>query len=443
MLPCFFLLSGRALPRPAKLQSDGAQVGHGKECIVKIEMRRLDAITPYAANAKRHDATQIANVAESIRQFGWTQPLVVDAAGVLVIGHCRFLAAQRMGLEEVPCVCVDDLTPEQVNALRLVDNKTNESPWDLDLLAEELPELDLSGFDFEWGELPGMGFDIGSPAACAAAVSENPLSDEDPDYQSFVEKFKPKKTTDDCYTPENVYAVVKDWAVDRYSLSGAEVLRPFYPGGNYKAVTYDEDSVVIDNPPFSIISEICDWYTKNGVRFFMFAPALTLLGIGRGSLNYVACGAPVVFENGANIIISFVTNMGDFAVESAPDLRGLLKAANDENLRAAQKNLPVYSYPANVLTSTMVQYFSSHGVDFRVPRAHLSFIRSLDSQREKGKGIFGSGFLISEKAAAEKAAAEKTAAEKAAAEKAAAEKAAATEWRLSERELAIVSSLGK
>ena len=112
---------------------------------MNIEMRRLDAITPYAANAKRHDATQIANVAESIRQFGWTQPLVVDAAGVLVIGHCRFLAAQRMDLEEVPCVCVDDLSPEQVNALRLVDNKTNESPWDLDLLAEELPELDLSG----------------------------------------------------------------------------------------------------------------------------------------------------------------------------------------------------------------------------------------------------------------------------------------------------------
>ena len=151
MLPCFFLLSGRALTRPAKLQSDGTQVGHGKECIVNIEMRRLDAITPYAANAKRHDATQIANVAESIRQFGWTQPLVVDAAGVLVIGHCRFLAAQQMGLDQVPCVCVDDLSPEQVNALRLVDNKTNESPWDLDLLAEELPELDLSGFDFEWG----------------------------------------------------------------------------------------------------------------------------------------------------------------------------------------------------------------------------------------------------------------------------------------------------
>lgn len=117
---------------------------------MKVEMRRLVDIIPYAANAKKHDARQIANVAESIRQFGFVQPVVVDRDGVIVIGHCRALAAEKLGMVEVPCVCVDDLTPEQVNALRLVDNKSNESPWDLDLLAEELPTLDLGGFDFEW-----------------------------------------------------------------------------------------------------------------------------------------------------------------------------------------------------------------------------------------------------------------------------------------------------
>ena len=159
---------------------------------MRIENRRLAELTPYRANAKKHDAVQVANVAESIRQFGFVQPVVVDRDGVIVIGHCRALAAEKLGMVEVPCVCVDDLTPEQVNALRLVDNKTNESPWDLDLLAAELPELDLSAFNFEWSELPGAGFDIGSPAACTAAVSEYPLSDEDPDYQSFVEKFMPK-----------------------------------------------------------------------------------------------------------------------------------------------------------------------------------------------------------------------------------------------------------
>lgn len=118
---------------------------------MRIENRLLAELTPYRANAKKHDAAQVANVAESIRQYGFVQPVVVDRDGVIVIGHCRALAAKKLGMVEVPCVCVDDLTPEQVNALRLVDNKTNESPWDLDLLAAELPELDLSAFDFEWG----------------------------------------------------------------------------------------------------------------------------------------------------------------------------------------------------------------------------------------------------------------------------------------------------
>ena len=118
---------------------------------MNIIQRELDSIRPYAANAKKHDATQVANVAESIRQYGFVQPIVIDRDGVIVIGHCRALAAKKLGMKEVPCVCVDDLTPEQVKALRVIDNKTNESPWDMDLLAAELPGLDLEGFDFDWG----------------------------------------------------------------------------------------------------------------------------------------------------------------------------------------------------------------------------------------------------------------------------------------------------
>ena len=117
---------------------------------MNIIQRELDSIRPYAANAKKHDATQVANVAESIRQYGFVQPIVIDKDGVIVIGHCRALAAEKLGMTEVPCVCVDDLTPEQVKALRIVDNKSNESPWDMDLLAAELPGLDLEGFDFDF-----------------------------------------------------------------------------------------------------------------------------------------------------------------------------------------------------------------------------------------------------------------------------------------------------
>ena len=85
---------------------------------MEVKILKLDSITPYGKNAKKHDKRQINNVAESIKQYGFVQPIVVDRDGVIVIGHCRALAAKKLGMEEVPCVCVDDLTPEQVNALR-------------------------------------------------------------------------------------------------------------------------------------------------------------------------------------------------------------------------------------------------------------------------------------------------------------------------------------
>ena len=118
---------------------------------MQIIQKKLADIVPYANNTKKHDETQIKNVAESIKKYGWVQPIVIDNDGTIVIGHCRALAAEKLGMEEVPCVVVSDLTEEEINALRIVDNKTNESPWDFDLLSAELPEIDLSDFDFDFG----------------------------------------------------------------------------------------------------------------------------------------------------------------------------------------------------------------------------------------------------------------------------------------------------
>lgn len=117
---------------------------------MQIIIKKLADIVPYANNAKKHDKTQIKNVAESIKKYGWVQPLVIDEDGTIVIGHCRALAAEKLGIKEVPCVVVSDLTEEEINALRIVDNKTNESPWDFDLLSAELPEIDLSDFEFDF-----------------------------------------------------------------------------------------------------------------------------------------------------------------------------------------------------------------------------------------------------------------------------------------------------
>lgn len=118
---------------------------------MEIKQRNIDSIKPYNKNAKTHDKKQINNVAESIKQFGWQQPIVVDADGVIIVGHCRYEAAKKLKLQEVPCVVADGLTEEQVQKYRLLDNKTNESDWDMELLAEDLFGLDFSGFDVEWG----------------------------------------------------------------------------------------------------------------------------------------------------------------------------------------------------------------------------------------------------------------------------------------------------
>lgn len=118
---------------------------------MNIKEKNIKDIKMYKNNAKKHDTTQINNVAESINQFGFVQPIVIDKNNEIVIGHCRYEAAKKLKMKEVPCVCVEDLTEEQVKALRIVDNKSNESEWDFDILPDELTELDLSDFDFDFG----------------------------------------------------------------------------------------------------------------------------------------------------------------------------------------------------------------------------------------------------------------------------------------------------
>ena len=114
------------------------------------------------------------------------------------------------------------------------------------------------------------------------------------------------------------------------------------------------------------------------------------------------------------------------AARTAPDLYQLIKAADNENTKGNE--LPNYVYPLNVVTSTMLNYLAKYGQDFRLRQEDVSDkIGELDAQKAEGKGLYGGGFLISEKAAAEKAAAEK---------------AAARVWQLSERELEIIRTLG-
>lgn len=121
---------------------------------MEIVMRSVQEIRPYEKNPRKNDDA-VKYVAESIKQFGFKVPIVIDRDGVIVAGHTRYKAAKKLKLDAVPCIVADDLTEEQIKAFRLADNKVAEkAEWDFALLTEELDDL----FDFDM-DLFGFGDD--------------------------------------------------------------------------------------------------------------------------------------------------------------------------------------------------------------------------------------------------------------------------------------------
>ena len=254
------------------------------------------------------------------------------------------------------------------------------------------------------------------------------LFDEDStEYKDFVDKFKPRKTTDDCYTPEPIYNAVRDYACERFGFSPDQIVRPFYPGGDFERFDYPPGCVVLDNPPFSILAKILTFYIENGIRFFLFCPSLTAFSyLSRPSVCVINAAGDIVYENGAVVNTSFVHNIGDLtiAAETAPELTAKIKRSSDDLAKLKKKHVRKLSLPLEVMTSARMNWLSIHGEHFQIRRDSCLFVRDLDNL--KGS-IFGAGLLLSERAAAEKAAAEKAAAERA---------------ELSDREKTIVRMLG-
>ena len=113
--------------------------------------KRIKDLHPYKNNAKKHPKEQVEQIANSIKEFGFTQPVLIDENNNVIAGHGRILGAKKAGLKSVPTVCLNDLTEEQIKAYRLADNKLNESEWDFELLDEELNnifDIDMENFGF-------------------------------------------------------------------------------------------------------------------------------------------------------------------------------------------------------------------------------------------------------------------------------------------------------
>ena len=187
-------------------------------------------LIPYEKNTKKHDDVQINNVAESIKQYGFVQPIVIDKNNVVVIGHCRLLAAKKLKMTDVPCVCVDDLTEEQVRKLRIIDNKSNESDWDFDFLNEELLDLDFSDFNFDFGIDTDAGEDYSpdefgdeftladgdKPEICQMTFTLHQRQKELIEYALSVVKDNITETFGNTNGNGNaLYEVVRQWAEQR------------------------------------------------------------------------------------------------------------------------------------------------------------------------------------------------------------------------------------
>jgi DNA modification methylase len=144
---------------------------------MSIQYRRIDTLQPDPANPRLHSKKQIRQIAESIRVFGFNVPILIDRHGKIIAGHGRLLAARELGMTEVPTICLDHLTPAQIRAFTIADNKlTENASWDDRLLAEQLRDLSLSGLDFS---VEITGFEMGDIDLRIASLEDTPAEQAD------------------------------------------------------------------------------------------------------------------------------------------------------------------------------------------------------------------------------------------------------------------------
>ena len=203
-------------------------------------------------------------------------------------------------------------------------------------------------------------------------------------YDEFVNKFKPKLTTDDCYTPTKIYSVVLEWVKKYYGVN-ERIIRPFNPNDNYKKYDYS-NAVVVDNPPFIILAEIIDYYLDNNIKFFLFAPALTCF-------NYLAknrrvCILPInvtiTYENGAKITTGFVTNLENNAININAELYKLIRNCCEDK---SQRKI---NHSCDYICIGNCNKLAKRGVDFKI-KSFKEFVRKKDDI-----DVFGGGALLHE-----------------------------------------------
>lgn len=166
-----------------------------------------------------------------------------------------------------------------------------------------------------------------------------------------------------------------------------ETIRPFKQGGDYIKEDY-KNKVVIDNPPFSILSEIVNYYEKNNIKYFLFAPNITLMNI---DVQIVLTGVTITYHNGAKVNTSFVTNLSDCKIEYAADLSRELR--NVERKNTEKKKRKKYKYPENLIHCVCGYEIATYKDNIKIYEDEVQIIRNLNGVR-----IYGGGYALNAKA---------------------------------------------
>lgn len=170
------------------------------------------------------------------------------------------------------------------------------------------------------------------------------------DYDTWLNNLKQNvKTSDDTFTPPKIYEALLEYINEKIiPIDSIEIQRPFYPGGDYQkeAETYNKKSVVIDNPPFSICSEIIEFYTKNNIKFFIFVNGLTIFNYLSRGVHLLCPYALLKYENGAKVTTCFIHNLLPEGVTISGELRERLLKIGATQKREKKK----YQYPNEVLS---------------------------------------------------------------------------------------------
>jgi ParB-like chromosome segregation protein Spo0J len=153
--------------------------------MIDIEYKKTDTLIPYVNNSRTHDDAQVSQIAASIKEFGFTNPLLIDSEGGIIAGHGRLMAAKKLGMDEVPTILLDGLSDAQKKAYVIADNKLAlNAGWDMDLLAVEIEQL--KELDFDIGLL---GFDDDGLATILNEINFNPANEDE---QGKLDQLNPK-----------------------------------------------------------------------------------------------------------------------------------------------------------------------------------------------------------------------------------------------------------